>query len=546
MNALVARAARVLPARLPLSTDALLALLCAYWALGANRAFLSGAMAAGLPLPPLLALLALLHYLLLAPLLHWRWARPVLAGVAAVVAVCSPFAQQFGTTFDPGMLRNALHTEWSESRELLGAGALMAMALQALPAWLLIAQVRLQAPASRRRALLGGLLRWSLALLAAIGLLASQYQGLASLMREHKALRYQILPAAPLWSAARLLLQRPATAATTAREPIGEDARPGPSWASAARPRLLVLVIGETVRAADWGRFVGPDGLARNTTPALDAEPGLLHWPQVQACGSDTETSLPCMFAPVGRRDYDEARIRRQQSLLHVLARAGVKLQWLDNQSGCKGVCDGLPSRALQCDGGRCLDDALFAALPEALQRARSEGGTQLLVLHMLGNHGPAYHRRVPEGYAPYAPACAQDALTRCSPAEIRNAYDNALRHTDHLLAAAWQQLRAASGEVDSALLFLPDHGESLGERGLYLHGLPYALAPREQTEVPMLLGIAPAWAQARGWSSACLAAQARRTDVQHEHLFHTLLGLLDVRTTLHEPAWDLLAPCSS
>jgi lipid A ethanolaminephosphotransferase len=359
-------------------------------------------------------------------------------------------------------------------------------------------------------------------------------------MREHKALRYQILPAAPLWSAAKLLAL-PTARAAGAREPIGLDARPGPSW-TGARPRLLVLVIGETVRAANWGRQA--DGL-RNTTPLLDAAPELLRWPRVRACGSDTETSVPCLFAPVGRRDYDEARIRRQQSLLHVLARAGVTLQWVDNQSGCKGVCDGLPSTQLRCEGGRCLDDALFATIGDALQAAQREGGTRLLVLHMLGNHGPAYHRRVPEGYTPYTPACPHDELQRCSSTEIVNAYDNALRHTDRLLAAAWQQLRAAQTQVDTALLFLPDHGESLGEHGLYLHGIPYALAPREQTEVPMLLGIGAAWAQARGWRADCLAAQTRRPDVQHDHLFHTLLGLLDVRTTLHEPAWDLLAPCT-
>jgi lipid A ethanolaminephosphotransferase len=247
------------------------------------------------------------------------------------------------------------------------------------------------------------------------------------------------------------------------------------------------------------------------------------------------------MFAPVGRRDYDEARIRGQESLLQVLARAGVDVSWIDNQSGCKGVCTGLETIQLECNGGRCLDDALFAKVAERLKNAK---GTQLLVLHMLGNHGPAYFRRVPEGFAPYSPVRQSDDLGRCSREEIVNAFDNALRHTDALLATLWQQLQAAQGQVDTAILFTPDHGESLGEKGLFLHGVPYAFAPREQTEVPVVLGIVPNWAKARGWSEACLAQVAKHPKPEHDHLFHTVLNLLDVQTSLQEPAWDLLAPC--
>jgi lipid A ethanolaminephosphotransferase len=223
-----------------------------------------------------------------------------------------------------------------------------------------------------------------------------------------------------------------------------------------------------------------------------------------------------------------------------------------DNQSGCKGVCDGLPQEHVRdlrvdpalCQDGNCLDDALLHGLEADLAQAAQGKGTQIWVLHMLGNHGPAYHRRVPAGATPFQPHCAQDDLGRCSRAEIVNAYDNALRHTDAVLDRLWRTLQAAQG-VDTAMLFVPDHGESLGERGIYLHGLPYAVAPREQTEVPMLLGLSPGFAQARGWSQDCVRAlPAKTAEPQHDHLFHTLLTLLDVRTALHDPAWDLMAPC--
>jgi lipid A ethanolaminephosphotransferase len=536
-----------LPTQLPMQTDTLLALLCVYWALAANRGFLSGArnamQANAWQLLGLVLLLALLHYAILAPVVVRAWAKPLLALLALAAGLASYFTQSLGAVLDPAMLRNALNTDWHETRELLTGSMALHLAVVVLPAWLLISRVVLLPARSLARALLGATARWLLVLLAFGSLLGVLYQPLSSLMRNHKALRYQIVPAAPLWSLPKSLMNQ-AQDAVRVVKPIGLDASAGPSWARAPRARLLVLVVGETVRAANWGERQLADGSRRDTTPLLRAEPNLLHWPTVHSCGTDTETSLPCMFAPVGRRDYNESRIRGEQSLLHVLARAGVHVHWIDNQSGCKGVCDGLPSTQLQCHGGRCLDDALLADLPQRLADAAKAGGTHLLVLHMLGTHGPAYHRRVPEGFGPYQPACQNDDLGRCSQQDIVNAFDNVLRHTDSLLAGLWQQLRAAQTQVDTALLFIPDHGESLGERGLYLHGIPYTFAPREQKEVPMLMGIAPAWAQARGWHPECLAKLPQQPAPSHDHLFHTLLTLLDVRTALYAPDWDLLRAC--
>jgi len=536
---------RALP-RLTMCPDTLLALLCAYWALVANRRFLGSARAAldagPLQLLALVALIGLLHFVLLWPWTPRPLVKPVLALAALVAAVAGHFVQSLGAVLDPSMLRNALQTEWAEARELLGGSLLLHVGVQLLPAWLLIAQVQL--PPTPPKAWRWALGRWLIAIGLLLGLLLANFQPLASLMRNHKTLRYQLLPAAPLWSLPRSLMARAADQAQ-AREPIGLDAQPGPSWAVAQRPRLLVLVLGETARAANWGRRQLADGSWRDTTPQLRELGELLQWTQASSCGTDTETSVPCLFAPVGRRDYDEARIRHQQSLLHVLDRAGVQLHWIDNQSGCKGVCDGLPSTQLHCDGGRCLDDALLAALPPTLREARERGGVHLLVLHMLGNHGPAYHRRVPEGFAPYQPACISDDLGRCERDAIVNAYDNAIRHSDALLARLWRELRDAQGGVDTAMIYLSDHGESLGERGLYLHGMPHAIAPREQTEVPLLMGIAPDWAQARGWRRDCLTRLPQRP-AAHDHLFHTVLNLLDVRTGLYARDWDLLAGCGA
>ncbi|HEY6512693.1 MAG TPA: sulfatase-like hydrolase/transferase, partial [Burkholderiaceae bacterium] len=213
----------------------------------------------------------------------------------------------------------------------------------------------------------------------------------------------------------------------------------------------------------------------------------------------------------------------------------------------CKGVCDGLSHDSVQglgvpdlCSEGRCLDEGLLWGLDERLAHAQ---GTQLLVLHQLGNHGPSYFRRYPAAFARFTPACENDDLQHCTREQIVNAYDNALLYTDHLLAQLIGRLQAHADRVDVAMLYVSDHGESLGENRLFLHGLPYAIAPTTQTRVPMLMWTSPGFASTIGLDLDCLRGHSH-SRVSHDHLFHSVLGLLDVQTALHEPLWDFAATC--
>lgn len=548
------------PFRIRTSVEPLLLVAALYWLLAGNRPFLAAALqgrelldlrGAGFAAGLALALVAL-HTFGLGLVAQRHTVKPLLAALTVVMALASWFAGHYGVVPDPSMLRNVLRTDVAEATELIGAPLLLHLLLFAGVPIALLTRVEIQ-PRSSWREALGAralLLLGSAALLVAV--VIASYQPLASLMRTHKDLRYQITPANVLWSVGSVLASDLRGAARP-RQPIGLDARPGPAMASRQRPLVLVLVVGETARAANWGLA----GYARDTTPRLRSLP-VLDFGRVQACGTNTEVSVPCLFAPVGRRDYDEARIRGQESLLHLLARAGVGVHWRDNQSGCKGVCDGLPgdrptpaSAPGLCEGDRCLDEALIHDLDERLTRlasAPSGPGTQVWVLHMLGNHGPAYSKRYTPPFATFEPACRDEDLSRCPPEHIVNAYDNALRYTDEVLARAIERLTAHAGAVDSALLFVSDHGESLGEHGLYLHGLPYAIAPDVQKQVPMVFWASTGFERGAGLPAGCvrgpLAERARAGGVSHDHLFHTVLGLLDVRTALHEPSLDLVAPC--
>ena len=530
-------------------------MLCSLlWLPLANHAFLGAALRErdwaaastwGFALALAVALVAI-HVLLLGLLAWGPLLKPVLIAMLVVTAIASHYIREFGVYLDPSMVRNTLRTDLLEASEVMGwrLGASI-IVLGLLPAWWLWRQ-----PVARRpwlRALLWRLGTLALALLALVGALAAVFQPLASLMRNQRELRYLITPANIVYSVANVALRDTATAARP-RLAVGRDARLGPTFAHRARPAVLVLVVGETARAANWGL----NGYARQTTPELaqiarQAPQRFVNFTEVTSCGTDTETSLPCMFAPIGRRDYDEQRIRGSENLLHVLATAGVGQRWIDNQSGCKGVCDHIPNTTVEklappglCEGGRCFDEGLLTGLAAGLPALH---GAQLVVLHQLGNHGPAYFRRVPPAFERFTPPCRSDDLQRCTREEIVNAYDNALLYTDHVLATLIGQLQAASARVDSAVLYVSDHGESLGERRLYLHGMPYAIAPSEQTRVPMVMWVSDGFAASRGLDMSCLAQRATQP-ASHDNLFHTVLGLLDVTTTAHDAAYDLVQPC--
>jgi lipid A ethanolaminephosphotransferase len=380
-----------------------------------------------------------------------------------------------------------------------------------------------------------------MALLLGAGALLAVFQDFAPLMRNNKEIRYLITPANYLYSLARVL-QSDARAVSRSREPVGEDAVLADSWAERKKPALLVIVVGETARAANWGL----SGYVRQTTPQL-AGLNVINFSQVTSCGTNTEVSVPCLFSVYGRRRYDEDKIRHSESLLNVLARTGMRVVWRDNQSGCKGACAGVEEERLGsakepawCDGDRCLDEILLHGLDSVLADTK---GNLVLVLHQLGNHGPAYFKRYPPDFRKFEPVCETADLAKCPREAVVNAYDNALLYTDHMLAQTIAYLKRQEAKYDSAMIYVSDHGESLGENGLFLHGVPYSIAPKEQTEVPMLMWFSPGYLSSFRIDAGCLRQRATQP-ASHDHLFHSVLGLLDIKTRVYDRSMDLAGRC--
>jgi lipid A ethanolaminephosphotransferase len=475
-------------------------------------------------------------------LLAFRYVlKPVLIAMFLISAGVAYFMAQYGVLIDAGMLRNFAETNATEVRDLLSLKWLAYVVfLGVLPSWLLW-----KTPINYRR--------WHREVLSKVlvgvvsagvigGVALVNYQGLSSLFRNHHELRLMIVPSNYIGASAGYLREQ----LMSARQPfvkIGEDAQKSPAWQSHARKSLTVLVVGESARAENFGIL----GYDRDTTPKLNKEAGVIAFTDVHSCGTETAVSVPCMFSDMGRKDYNASKAKNEEGLLDVLKRAGLDVIWRDNQSGCKGTCDrvtiddvsNLKDPAL-CADSECRDEILLQGMQHFIDNLDKD---TVLVLHQMGSHGPEYFKRYPKEYEHFTPVCESNALNNCSRESIINGYDNTLVYTDHVLSTLIDLLRSNQDKVDTAMLYLSDHGESLGEYNLYLHGTPYMLAPEQQKHVAMLAWFSDSYQKAFSVDTHCLQ-QSREKPLSHDNLFHSMLGLLKVDSSVYNASLDMFAGC--
>ncbi|MES0872647.1 phosphoethanolamine transferase [Sinimarinibacterium thermocellulolyticum] len=465
-----------------------------------------------------------------------------LIAMTLIAVVCNHFMHRYGAIIDQEMWVNVIRTDAREAAELITRPLIWQVVVFGGTAVIVIALVPVtQRPLKQQLLQRGGiaLLLWALAAV----LLGSNYKEASLWARAHSQVRELPNPVFPMVSAYKLARDRLITSASAAE--FRELAVRVEPRAPSGRRRVVVMVVGETARADHFSLY----GYPRDTNPALSAIPTLLRFRDVSACGTSTAVSVPCMFARQDRSEFDSDEARRTENLLDVLQRADVHVQWLDNNTGCQGVCDRVAyahtspaDTPALCDDRACFDEALLHDLSRRMTDAE---GDQLIVLHQLGSHGPSYHRRYPRAYARFTPECTTDDAYRCPREMLINSYDNTIVYTDHVLARLIQLLAAASTDADTAMLYVSDHGESLGENGIYLHGLPYALAPAAQTQVPMLMWLSPAFIASRALSVECLEQQTQRR-LSHDNVFDIVLGLFAVDTELYRPQADVIGACGA
>lgn len=301
---------------------------------------------------------------------------------------------------------------------------------------------------------------------------------------------------------------------------------------------LVILVVGETARRDSFSL----NGNKNETNPLLKKE-NVLSFTNTTSCGTSTAISVPCMFSHFGRGKFNVDDANSTENLLDVLSHTkDVNVLWRDNNSDSKGVAirakfeDYKTSATNTICDEECRDVGMLVGLQKHIDNVKEKD--ILIVLHQMGNHGPAYYKRYPKEFEVFNPVCKTSELGKCTNEEITNAYDNAVLYTDYFLSKVIELLKANSMKFNTAMLYVSDHGESLGENGIYLHGLPYMMAPKEQKDVAMVMWFG---GEMESETNYVLLKKRLNEPYSHDNVFHTILGMFEVESPVYKPELDIL-----
>ena len=467
--------------------------------------------------------------------------RVVISLFILLSASAQYFIWTFGVVIDRSMIANIFDTTPAESFALLSTQMVIVLGLSGLLMVLVAWWIKVRRPASFWRGAAMRLLNLAVSALLIVLVAALFYKDYASVFRNNKELVKSLSPSNSIvalnsWYAHNRMDNLPLVK-------IGEDAKQKAVMHNGARKNLTIVVLGETSRAENFSL----GGYDRETNPRLKQD-DVVYFPKTTSCGTATAVSVPCMFSNMPRAHYDEELAHHQEGVLDILQRAGVQVLWNDNDGGCKGACDRVPHQNVtnlnlsgECIDGECYDDVLFHNLDSYIDNLQQDG---IIVLHTIGSHGPTYYNRYPAEFKKFTPTCDTNEIQSCTQQQLTNTYDNTILYVDYVVDKAIKLLQSKQDKFTTSLVYLSDHGESLGEDGVYLHGLPYSIAPDTQKHVPMLLWLSPDYQQRYGVSSQCLQQQAKTNDYSQDNLFSTLLGLLGVDSREYQAKDDLLTPC--
>lgn len=472
--------------------------------------------------------------------------KPIFIFAIMVTAISSYFVDTMGILITRDMIGNAAVTTTNEAKHLITWRFVAHVTLygvfpSAFVAWTRVIHLTFFSKLWQHLKLIVPML-----VLAASVTLAN-YAGFSSTFREHRDLMASLNPIAPIVAAVkyakRTYFSPPINVVAIGKDAFSEDIIEVAQ--SEEPPHVLVVVAGETARAQNFSLY----GYGRETNPALKAHDNVFAFQNTRSCGTATAVSLPCMFSNYTRAEYSDTAGKSTENVIDVLGYAGIKTAWWDANTGSKGIA----ARTIEinyaagddprfCVEDECRDDILVDKLKQELPKVTEN---TVFVLHLIGSHGPAYYMRYQQDSAPFKPDCRTAAFADCTQDQLVNAYDNTIAYTDKILGEVINALDNQGERINATMIYMSDHGESLGESGLYLHGAPWFIAPDEQTYVPFLMWLSPLFINSERVDTACLRTNAKNGGFSHDNLFHTILGNIEVETEVYDPHLDVLAPCT-
>ncbi len=290
---------------------------------------------------------------------------------------------------------------------------------------------------------------------------------------------------------------------------------------------VVVLVIGEAARKVNFSLY----GYKNKTNPLLEKQPVIVLKNSTSAA-TYTTASISSMLS------FDASTSSSYEPLPSYLQRYGVDVIWRAKNWGAPPLKVGLYQKGsdIDCKGEKCnYDEVLLEGLSELIKNSKSS--KIFIVLHTSGSHGPTYYKKYPKKFEIFKPVCKSVDLKQCTNQELINAYDNTIVYTDYFLDKTIKILQKTK-EIPSLMIYASDHGESLGEYGLYLHGAPYSIAPDVQKEIPFILWQSKSFLAKKEFNKPYVKEQSA---YGHENIFHTIMGAFDMQSTVYNNKLDIL-----
>ena len=455
--------------------------------------------------------------------------KPLAIFLIILSSILSFYNHQYGVTVDEQMIINTLQTDLKEALDLMSVGFFIHIFFLGFIPSAIIYFVEIEY-GSFKKDLILRLSFLVVAILIITIITFVNFKQVSFITRQNNNLNQHITPLYTLTSTYRLA--KLSLQAESKFTKLGEDAK----LLKHNKKIIGIMVVGETARA---DRF-SLNGYSKETNAYLK-DKGVFSFKNTISCGTATAYSVPCMFFLNGEKNYTQSKAKNQSNVLDVLSFAGVKTIWVNNNSSCKNVCTRIETlNIITSSGGEdkntILDEKLLDTTNQILKNNK---GDILIVLHTMGSHGPRYYKRFPQKFAKFKPFCNNDTPQNCSKEELSNAFDNTIVYTDYVLSRLIDILKDKK-EYDTFLFYASDHGESLGENGIYLHGLPKKIAPKEQTNFAMILWLSDQIVKNQNINLSKIKNMANK-ELNHDYLPHTLLNLFKVQSSVYKKDLSLV-----
>ncbi|QUX91585.1 phosphoethanolamine transferase [Marinomonas sp. A3A] len=471
-------------------------------------------------------------------LISWPYiAKPIFIFLILTSSIVSYVIYNYGISVDYGMIQNTFETDIGEAKSYLSVHSIFWVTITGIIPSLVVAFVKIK----KRVSIIKKLVSIFISILIILLIAFFYFKDLSYIGRKNSELKEMIVPTYYLSSSYKYIRSTYFSIPVVYKK-IGEDAKQISSNTS-KKPTLFFFVLGETARSQNYQL----NGYPRPTNEYTSKQ-NVISFKDVASCGTATAVSVPCMFSALTREEYQESIAKHQDNAIDILKRAGISLLWKENDGGDKDVADNITKTTLNreeisefCNGNNCYDMALLENLDSDIKNMQ---GNRIIFIHLMGSHGPNYFKRYPDNQKKFAPDCQRNDVENCSSESIINSYDNTIHYTDFVISKLIDKLKGVSDQYNTGLLYLSDHGESLGENGVFLHGLPYSFAPIYQRRVPLMLWMSDDFEKTKNIDQACLKNEAQNSSISQDYIFHSLLGIMDVTTSVYKPELDLYKKC--